>query len=296
MKGKLILTAAAVAIGALSFAVGCNKDSEEAKQANARQADVAPSTRPNDSQQASAAGSTAQHAADWMNGNSTSQPSELATAPDTKSIKSFLADVAEDGMKKNAFGKLSDRFVQADSKRIGDYKADTTQLDGIVDSLQKQWNSHYGHDFTAKNYESTYSPAYARIWEGEETGKYGEAITAGSTATTQPSVAAGVDKPGSVAAEQNRNDKGRNVAKVTIAANHGMPELVVPLIHEFPMSWKIDVPDSVDGPRFLSNLERELTAFKNSEAQWPADEGEATRMFTHRVLMAVLDAKPAMGQ
>ena len=67
------------------------------------------------------------------------------------------------------------------------------------------------------------------------------------------------------------------------------------MIHEFPGTWKIDIPDSVDGPKLQANLERELTAVKNMKDQWPADQNDAYRLVGHHILMAVMDAKPASG-
>ena len=79
------------------------------------------------------------------------------------------------------------------------------------------------------------------------------------------------------------------VAYVTVAASHAMPELKVPLIHELPDMWKIDVPDSVDGSKLYDNLLTHLTMANEHKDQWPADVNDAYRMVAHHVLMAVLD-------
>jgi hypothetical protein len=84
-------------------------------------------------------------------------------------------------------------------------------------------------------------------------------------------------------------DQGRNVAYVTVAASHILPELKVPLIHELPDMWKIDVPDSVTGQKLYDNLLKHLTMADEQKDQWPSDVNDAYRMVSHHVLMAILD-------
>jgi len=67
------------------------------------------------------------------------------------------------------------------------------------------------------------------------------------------------------------------------------------LIHEFPDSWKFDVPDQVDGRKLYDNLLTQLTAFDEHKDQWPADVNDAYRAASHHVLMALMDV-PMGGQ
>jgi hypothetical protein len=76
---------------------------------------------------------------------------------------------------------------------------------------------------------------------------------------------------------------------VTVRESHGLPELKVPLIHEMPDLWKIDVPDSVDGQKLYDNLLKHLTMANEHKDQWPANVDDGYRMVAHHVLMAVLD-------
>jgi hypothetical protein len=68
-----------------------------------------------------------------------------------------------------------------------------------------------------------------------------------------------------------------------------MPELKVPLIHELPDMWKIDVPDSVTGPMLYDNVLKHLTMANEMKDKWPADENDAYRAISHHVLMAIMN-------
>jgi hypothetical protein len=115
-------------------------------------------------------------------------------------------------------------------------------------------------------------------------------VTAGAPAQPAPAVGAPGNKPG------DRNlEKGRNVAVVYIPRGHGAPELTASLIHELPDSWKIDVPDNVDGQKLLANINAHLTEFAKMKDKWPTDVNDAYRAATHHVLAAVYDI-PAMNQ
>ncbi len=82
-------------------------------------------------------------------------------------------------------------------------------------------------------------------------------------------------------------NKGRNVAVVSINGVDGLPALNTSMIHELPDRWKIDVPDNVDGQMIKDNLQKHLFALGQDAAKWPADVNEAYRLVTHHVLMAV---------
>jgi hypothetical protein len=99
----------------------------------------------------------------------------------------------------------------------------------------------------------------------------------------------GVDRPDSTAADANRNDPGRNVATVRIAASHGLPALTVPLIHEAPDRWRIDVPNTLTAEKLKANVLAHLTAANEQKDQWPADVNQAYALVTHHVLMALMD-------
>jgi len=100
-------------------------------------------------------------------------------------------------------------------------------------------------------------------------------------------------KPSNKASDKNL-DKGRNVAILMLPSMQGSSELTVSLVHELPDSWKIDVPDNVDGQKLLNNLQSHLTKFAQQKDQWPADVNEAYRHAAHHVLQAIYDL-PTQG-
>ena len=100
----------------------------------------------------------------------------------------------------------------------------------------------------------------------------------------------GVDSPSSGAADTNRNDPGRNVAVVRVSSDQGAG-MSVPLVHEAPDSWRIDVPDTLTADKLKQNVLDHLTAADKPD-QWPSDVNQAYAAVARHVLMAVLD-KPA---
>jgi len=94
-----------------------------------------------------------------------------------------------------------------------------------------------------------------------------------------------------IAGGDTNREPGRNVAAVVIPASHGMPEVAVPMIHEFPDKWKIDAPDDVDGQKLHDSLLKHLTMFDQDKANWPGDVNEAYRMATHHVLAAIFEGQ-----
>jgi len=259
---------------------------------------------------------------------------DKASEKQTKSaeeIHDVMAQVAEAAITKGGLDDAVERFVDADRNRLGQQqdalKADDT-IKGRIAQIQKDWKAKYNQDFDIKDEDKVYNLAFAQITEGEE----GKARTAsgtlsgdvssnasGTTAsgnvggvsgnvsvnTDNKSVDAnannktGVDAPkantdGQTAADTNRNDPGRNIATVHIAASHGLPALDVPMIHEAG-GWKIDIPDSVDGNKFRSNMQAALTKIGDMKDQWPADVDDAYRHVTHCVLTAIFDKQAEAG-
>lgn len=107
--------------------------------------------------------------------------------------------------------------------------------------------------------------------------------------------ATGLDSPTNNASDRNLNDPGRNIATVQIEQSHQMPALSVNLIHEFPDSWRIDVPDTVDAAKLRMNLTNAVNDLSAMKDQLPADVNEAYRMVNHRVLAAIHDKQTSAG-
>ena len=202
-----------------------------------------------------------------------------AQAPDAEGIRDVLAQVTEASLTKGGLDDMVERFVDADRNRLGqdaELKANHADLDGRIDQFQKDWKAKYGKDFNFKNEEAALPEGMFSVTQGEI------ARTDGQT---------GTDSPASPAADTNRNDAGRNIATIQVAASGGAPALMVPMIHEAPDRWKIDVPDTLTAAKLKQNVLDHLTMADNP-SQWPEDVNQGYALVAHHVLMAVMD-KPA---
>jgi hypothetical protein len=203
----------------------------------------------------------------------------------------LLGQVTNASLTKGGFDDLVERFNDADRNRIGAWIKDKNNkdkldiLDGRIAQFQKDWKAKYGNDFKIHKDDTVFGNAMFTVIQGEigkDAQLAGERVPAGDNTKTGK--------------DQNL-EKGRNVAYVDVAASHSLPEVKVPLIHELPDMWKIDVPDSVTGQVLYDNLLKHLTMVNEHKDQWPGDENDAYRLVAHHVLMAVMDvnetAQPA---
>lgn len=197
----------------------------------------------------------------------------------------LLGQVTNAALTKGGFNDLVERFNDADRTRIGPWIQDKNNkekldvLDGRIAQFQKDWKAKYGENFKIHKDDVVFGNSMFTVAQGE-IGK--DAQLAGERVP-----AADPDKP--VTGGDRKLDNGRNIAYVTVAASHGLPELKVPLIHELPDMWKIDVPDSVTGQKLYDNLLKHLTMVNEHKDQWPSDVNDAYRAVSHHVLMAILD-------
>jgi hypothetical protein len=253
--------------------------------------------------------------ADNTNGNKAAVP-----APDADDIRKTVASITEYAVTKGDFNKLRGYFVEADSDRIGKFedKDKLAALDGRIDQFQKDWKSKYNEDFSfSSKRDNVLNNSFARITQGE----IGEARTASGTETpsNDPQNVKGgspedLKRSGASQTDANsdkyfggdtKREPGRNIATVTIfamntpagsppAVNQGMTgDLSIPLIHQLPDSWKVDVPDSMDSQKLYDNVLKQLTAADENRANWPADVNDAYRDVTRHIMMAVTDSDNA---
>jgi len=214
---------------------------------------------------------------------------ELSTV---SNIRDTLANATEAALTKGGFDDLVERFVDADRNRIGKdgfSEKDMPEIDDMVKRIQADWKAKYNQDFKIKDQAAVYSDQFAMI----ETGEFGSnaKLAADQTKNSgEPTAKSDDNANGNDKKDQNL-EKDRNIATVTIPASHDMPELKVPLIQEAPLGkWKINVPDSVDGPKLKANLQKHLSMVADMKDKWPADVNEAYRAVSHHILMAVLDS------
>jgi hypothetical protein len=212
-------------------------------------------------------------------------------------VNTMLAQVTNAALTKGGFDDVVERFNDADRNRIGGWFKDKNNkekldvLDGRIAQFQKDWKAKYGQDFHIMKDDVVFSGPTFTVARGEigtDAQVAGKQLPPGEKVTTEDAKRAARDTSGDTKLDRNL-EKGRNVAVVNVTESHGLPELKVPLIHELPDLWKIDVPDSVTGQKLYDNLLNHLTMADEQKDQWPADVNEAYRTVAHHVLMAVLD-------
>jgi hypothetical protein len=206
----------------------------------------------------------------------------------------LLGQVTNAALTKGGFNEVIERFNDADRNRLGSYAHDKNNkdkfdiLDGRIAQFQKDWKAKYNENFKIHKDDVVFGNSMFTVAQGE-IGKDAQLAGQSIPAPDQSKPVTGGDR---------NLEKGRNIAYVTVAASHGLPELKVPLIHELPDMWKIDVPDSVTGQKLYDNLLKHLTMANEHKDQWSADVNDAYRMVSHHVLMAILDVDentPAAG-
>jgi hypothetical protein len=301
MKPYTILTAGALCIGGLTY-VGCDRNDsasntgyskpastagEKVDRAAEKTGDAIGKTVDKTADAAKSAGDKLANAADKTGekigelGKDARQAGAKigkgdATAPDAEGIRDVLAQVTEAALTEKGLDDLTERLVDADRNRIGSSIGDESpEHTALVKQFRADWKAKYGQDFDIKDEEAVYPSAMFTIAQGE----------VGDAAPSASEVATG-QRPGDL--DANR-EKGRNMASVTIKESHGMPSLTVPLIHELPDNWRIDVPDTIDAAKLRSNVLAHLQAAHAMKDQWPDNVQDAYAAVSHHVLMAILD-------
>ncbi len=81
-------------------------------------------------------------------------------------------------------------------------------------------------------------------------------------------------------------------ATVQIAAEQGADATTLNLINEGTLvpSWRIDIPDSIDGQRLHDSLLKHLTLVDENKANWPSDVAQGYRLVSHHLLAALVDS------
>ena len=216
-------------------------------------------------------------------------------APDAEGIRDTVASATEATVTKGGFDDLVERFVDADRNRLGKsgvVEQDHPKLDGRIAQFQKDWKAKYNQDFDIKNEDTVFNDTFAMIRQGEIPGEprlAGERKIGDTMRNPNGNTDANGNKDSShIAGGDVNREPGRNVATVTIMASNDMPEVVVPMIHEAPDSWKIDLPDDITAQQLHDNLLTALTKCDENKANWPADVNDAYRAVTHQVFAAIL--------
>jgi hypothetical protein len=232
-------------------------------------------------------------------------------APDYEDIRGVLAKVTEAAFTTNSVDDLAGYFVDFDRNRVKEFVSDEknfADLNAKIERLRNSWKAKYGHDFGIEKKDLVFAEDKVWIVQAEigDSAKLASGKLTGPNAQLRADIdrrissgasesrTTGMDKPGTPEAQKNLNDPGRNIALVTFAAADGMKQFELPFIHEMPDSWRIDVPDAMDGTRLRDSLSRHLSMIEDSVDKWPAAENDAYRLVSYHVLMAVMDAKGDM--
>jgi hypothetical protein len=175
---------------------------------------------------------------------------------DADAIRRVLANVVVAAVTPDHMDWLTQRLGQPDRDRIRaqpDYGQNYgPTLDDTARSLGLAWQAKYGRAFNVVAAAAAMTDAFASVRQG---------------------------LPGT----GNRSDG----AEITVAASHGLPQSHLSFVREMPDGWKADVPDTLGAVDLRKNLEDELGAAVSMKDRWPADEAEAYRAVTHRVILAL---------
>jgi len=242
----------------------------------------------------------------------------IATASEASLTKGGFDDLVE------RFAD-ADRNRLGKEMKSDTFKNDTT-LDGRIAQFQKDWKAKYNQDFNIKDRHAVFDESFAMIRQGELPGtprmagehQTGANVSGGATGDMNAPAASGTvnvnanpdgnvrvntnasgtaNQPTGDLSVNNNNDSmnkaanraDKNMAEVIIQPSHGQPEVAVPMIHEFPDSWKIDVPDNLTAQQLRDNLLKHLTMADEQKDQWPSDPKDGYRLVAHHVLMAVMN-------
>jgi len=178
-------------------------------------------------------------------------PGDQIGVMDLNNIYKTLGDTSEAALSKGSFDDMVERFVEADRKRIGDFKdMKFDDLDAKVDAFRSAFKAKYNADFDIDD----------KVFEN-----WAMVSNAGQTAD-------------------------KTAAHAVIPQGHGLPSVRVPLVKD-AAAWRIDLPDSLTGEQLKSAVLTGLTQVGQTKAQWPADVLEAKRTVVHHVYAGLFSAK-----
>lgn len=321
---KMTLLAAALAVTGLTAAAGAQMtDTTPAQTPDDRATDNAGQAMDNAGRSMKNAGNAAVDGVKDSAGNAKDAATGAMRGPDDRAPANadqnenalgVLQTSTQAALTEDGFDDLVERFFDADRNRIGASMptADQiTKLNKLTAEIRTDWQKKYGGEFEIKDRTAVFNNAYAV--------KYGE-VGQGSARTAGQQVAPGGESPvnppqpnGVLGGEMNggatpadragtatpppasqnpdaNREPGRDIATITVPKQGDLDSIKVPLIWEFPGVYKIDLPDNVDGKKLYDSLYANLKAVRDGEAQWPANEQEAFRAVSHRVIRSVMDA------
>jgi hypothetical protein len=205
-----------------------------------------------------------------------------AAQPAESEIRQTLAQTDQMVLDKDQAKNLAQLFCQKDQDRIKDF--DAQQVSASVDQIRQAYKDKYQQDLDlTKNADQVFNSQFFRIGPGE-------ARTASERIGADATSAAGAAKSGADAAGQK--DAAQAAASgagpmitVDIPASGDQPATKLNLVKE-GSSWKIDLPDRVDGKQLAQRLNDHLQMAVQQKDKWPADASEGARAISRHVFMA----------
>lgn len=185
-----------------------------------------------------------------------------------------LTATVEAAVSKDGLGDVVDTFTKADRDRIGKLdKSSWADYNMAVDKFRADWKAKYNEDFKISDKEQLVFAAPVKMEMG---GGPGEARMAS-------------DK---IDATLNGKDKSvNNMTTVMFPASGGAPAVKVSVQNEGTVmnSYKIDVPDTLEGNKLRDNLAKHIGEVDGMKDQWPSDKNEAYRIVSQHILAAITD-------
>jgi hypothetical protein len=222
-----------------------------------------------------------------------------AAQPAESEIRQTLAQTDQMVLDKDQAKNLAQLFCQKDQDRIKDF--DAQQVSASVDQIRQAYKDKYQQDLDlTKNADQVFNSQFFRIGPGEArtaSERIGaDATSAAGAARSGADAAAQKDAAGVGAAARQGGAAVSDAAQaaasgagpmitVDIPASGDQPATKLNLVKE-GSSWKIDLPDRVDGKQLAQRLNDHLQMAVQQKDKWPADASEGARAISRHVFMA----------
>ncbi len=248
-----------LAVGGVAL-VGCDRNSQTSSTTDnatnsAQHAADKTTDAVNDAAHATgqAVDNAAAKASDMAQKASDTVNNSVNSAPDPTAVRRGLAVATDDALTNNGFSSLIKDFDEASRTRFGSpVDSSFTDLNQLIAAIQTAWKDKYNESFdigAANLNDSTY------------------AVQAGASNVT----ATGTDA-------------------ATLVISGGSSTISVPLVKQHLLQyWKIVPPTSLTAEKLHQNLAKELTAIRDSQANWPGDKDSAYRLVARHIAAAIMD-------
>jgi len=216
-------------------------------------------------------------------------------------IRGRLADLTNYALTKGDFGKVVDQLAVFNRDQMKNWRdEDFKTLDGEINQINKDWKSKYGHEFKIKadsfddrfmivqgvvtdpNVAAMNFPVRARGQDAELAGNRQHAANADQN-TPKPSEGSQVEH---VTAKDLQDSK--NIATFHFPSQQALPEVTASLVEEGMIGkWHVAVPKGMTAQQLHTQLQNQLSYFGRNMNEWPANEADAYRLVSQRIVLAL---------